>query len=91
MVQLIEHMKLKKECQSVDASISLRRWNKIITRDRGREGLEWERGQRGKIRGSEIKYGGHRREAQRVRRMNKNMQHWWDRGETTRKSQTPEV
>jgi hypothetical protein len=31
-------MKLKKEYQSVDASILLRRRNKIIMRSRGREG-----------------------------------------------------
>jgi hypothetical protein len=38
-LQLTDHMKLnKKEDQSVDASILLRRGNKIITGGRGRKG-----------------------------------------------------
>jgi hypothetical protein len=44
MIKLTDHMKLdKKEDQSVDASILLRRRNKIITGG-GRGGLERERG-----------------------------------------------
>jgi hypothetical protein len=57
MIQLTDHMKLKKkEGPSVDASILPRRKNKIITggrgRDLGRRG--WGRG-RGKYR---VRYGG---------------------------------
>jgi hypothetical protein len=36
MIQLTDHMKLKKEDQSVDASVLLKRGNKIITGVRGR-------------------------------------------------------
>jgi hypothetical protein len=39
MKQLTEHVKLKKEEQRVDASVLLRRGNKIIKESRGREGL----------------------------------------------------
>ena len=35
-------MKLKKEGQSVDASVLIRRGNKIIMAARGREGQTWE-------------------------------------------------
>jgi hypothetical protein len=49
-IQLIDHMKLnKKEDQSVDASILLRRWNKIIMGGRGRD--------LGGKMGSRIRYG----------------------------------
>jgi hypothetical protein len=58
MIQLTDHMKLnKKKDQSVDASIPLRRENKIITGGKGerdlggREEGEWERG------GGRIRYG----------------------------------
>ena len=45
MIPLTDHMKLnKKEDQSVDVSISLRRGNKIMA-DRGREGPGWEKGE----------------------------------------------
>ena len=44
MIQLTDHMKLnKKEGQSVNASMPLRRGNKIITGGRGREGPGWVR------------------------------------------------
>jgi hypothetical protein len=52
MIHLTDHMKLKKEDQPVDASILLRRRNKIITGSRGREGPGRERGGGGK-RGAE--------------------------------------
>ena len=56
MIQLTDHMKLnKKEGQSVDASIPLRRGNKIIMGGRGREGPGWERGQGGE-EGNMIRY-----------------------------------
>jgi len=59
-------MKLKKkEDQSIDASVLLRRGNKIITGDRGREKAGRERG-RGK-RGAGSSVGGKER-YQRVRR-----------------------
>jgi hypothetical protein len=45
MVQLMDHMKLKKmEDQIVDNSILLRRGNKIITGGRGLEGFWKKRG-----------------------------------------------
>jgi hypothetical protein len=44
MIQLTDQMKLlRKEDQSVDASILLRRGKKIITRDRGGKGCGRER------------------------------------------------
>ena len=47
MIQLTNHRKLnKKKAQSVDSSISLRKGNKIITGDSGREGPGWK-GERG--------------------------------------------
>jgi hypothetical protein len=53
-IQLTDHMKLnKKESQSVNASIPLRRRNKIVTGGRGGEGPGWKRGgggKRGRIR-----------------------------------------
>jgi hypothetical protein len=51
-IQLTDHRKLKKEeDQSVDASVLLRRGNKIITEGRGWEGLGRRReGGRGKRR-----------------------------------------
>ena len=57
---LSDHVKLKKEeDQSVDASVLLRRGNKIIMGDRGWEGLGRERGGKegGEKRGSRIRYG----------------------------------
>ena len=51
-------MKLnKKEGPSVDASIPLRRGNKIITGGRGREGPGWEREGGRKKRGNRTRYG----------------------------------
>ena len=44
MIQLSDHMKLnRKEGPSVDASIPLRRGNKIIMGGRGREGPVWDK------------------------------------------------
>jgi hypothetical protein len=67
-------MKLnKKDRQSVDASIPLRRGKKIITGGRGMEDwVRWGRGEREV--GSGI--GRDRREVQGARRMNRNMQQW---------------
>ena len=58
-IQLTDHMKLKnKENQNVDASVLLRRENKIITGGRGWEGLERKRGgERGKRGQGRISYG----------------------------------
>jgi hypothetical protein len=54
IIQLTDHRKLnKKEGSSVDTSNPLRRRNKIIMRDRRREGSGWEgerEGEGGKIR-----------------------------------------
>jgi hypothetical protein len=48
-VQFTDHVKLKKkEDQSVDASVLLRRGNKILTGSIGRKGLGRERGGKGK-------------------------------------------
>jgi hypothetical protein len=53
MRQLTDHRKLKKkEDQSVNASILLRRWNKIIMEGRVRKGTRRERG-----KGSRLRYG----------------------------------
>ena len=58
MIQLTDHMKLKKkEDQSVDASVLLRRGNKIFTGGRGWEGLGRKRGA-GKERGPGSGMGG---------------------------------
>jgi hypothetical protein len=59
MIQLIDHMKHKKKKErSVDASVLLRRENKIITGGRGWEGLERKRGgERGKRGQGRISYG----------------------------------
>ena len=73
MIQLTDHMKLKNtEDKNMDASIQLRRGNKIITGGRGREGLGRERG-RGRKRGTASHLGIVRREVQRVRKLNRNM------------------
>jgi hypothetical protein len=53
--------------------ISFRRGDKIITGDRGREGLRWVWEGGGK-KGDRSRHRGDRREAQRARRMNGNMQ-----------------
>jgi hypothetical protein len=64
-------MELKKEDQRMDSSILHRRENNIITGGRGKEG---ERRGREKKRGSWIRYGRYRREVQRIRKYNRNMQ-----------------
>ena len=46
---------------------------KIITGGRGRKEPRWERG-RGGEKGGRIKYGGDRREAQKARKRNRNVQ-----------------
>ena len=52
MIQLMDHMKLKrKEDQRVDASVLLRRGNKIIKGSRGWEGLGRKRGGGGEKEG----------------------------------------
>jgi hypothetical protein len=45
----------KKEEQNMDASVFLRRWNKILMRDRGWEGLGRKRGA-GWEKGGRIRY-----------------------------------
>jgi hypothetical protein len=52
MIQLTDHMKFKKkEDQSVDVSVLLRGGKKILTGDRGWEGLGRKRGEGGGKRG----------------------------------------
>lgn len=63
----------KKKGPKEDASISLRKGNKIITGGREKEGPGWERGGRGG-EGGKGQVEGDRREAQKTRRMNGNMQ-----------------
>jgi hypothetical protein len=64
-------MKLKrKENQRVDASILLRRGNKIIKGSRGQEGLGRKRRGEGK-RGEESGMGGDGGDEQRVRKLNR--------------------
>ena len=60
----------------MDASISLRRGNKIIMGGKGREGPGWERGGGGEKGGKEeagLGSGRDRRKVQRTKRMNRNM------------------
>jgi hypothetical protein len=73
-VQFTDHVKLKKnKDQSVDASILLRRKNKIITGGRGREGPGREReGGRGR-EVARSSMGSDRREVQKVRKFNRNI------------------
>ena len=57
-IQLTNHMEFKKkEDQSVDASILLRRWNKIITGGSRREGPERERGEKSKKEWDRVRCG----------------------------------
>jgi hypothetical protein len=88
MIQLTDPMKLnKKEGSSVDNSIPLRRRNKIIMGGRRRERTGWGGGS-----GTGSGMGGDRREAQRARRMNSNMQELeWEAGRTSRKSHRPRI
>ena len=68
MILLTDHMKLKRnEDQRVDASVLLRRGNKIIKGSRGWEVLGKREG--GK-RGEELGMGG---DGQRVRKLNRGM------------------
>jgi hypothetical protein len=62
MIQLTDHMKLKKEDQSVDASVLLKRGNKIITGVRGRA-LGRRKEREGK--------GGRTWDVQKVRKLNR--------------------
>jgi hypothetical protein len=70
----MEHMKFKrKKDQGVDASVLLRRGNKIIKGSRGWEGLwEEEKRRRGK-RGEESDMGGDAGDVQRVRKLNRSV------------------
>jgi hypothetical protein len=70
-IQLMDHMKLKrKEDQSVDASVLLRRRNNIIKKSRGWKGLGRKRGRGGEIEQAESGMGGDRDDRQRVRKLN---------------------
>jgi hypothetical protein len=67
MIQPIDHKKFKKkEDPSKDASIPLTRGSKIIIGARRREGPRWKKGG-GRKKGSRIRYGWDRKEAQRGR------------------------
>ena len=71
MIQLTDHMKLKrKEDQRVDASVLLRRGNKIIKGSRGWEGL-WRKRREGGEKGAESGMGGDGGDVQRVRKLNR--------------------
>ena len=60
-IQLMDHMKLKrKEDQRVDASVLLRRGNKIIKGSRGWDGL-------GRVRGGEGGKEGHSKQNVRIK------------------------
>jgi hypothetical protein len=65
-------MKLNKnEGQSVDASIPLRMWNKIMTRGKGKNGSGWDGGGGGEcVAGTGV--GRERKEVQRSRIINRN-------------------
>jgi hypothetical protein len=63
----------KKEGASEEGSIPLRRGTKSSWEAEGGRDLD-EKGERGK--GGRIRDGGDRREAQRARRMNRNMKQW---------------
>ena len=74
MVQLTDYIKLNmKEGPSMDASFPLRRGNKIIMGSRERDECEWGWGG-GRGKGCIIRLCGDRRETQRARRMNGNLQ-----------------
>lgn len=65
----------KKEGPSIDTLNPLERGNKIIMRDREKEGLGWERGGKGKkvcVCGGRQGMGRGRREDQRGRSINRN-------------------
>lgn len=66
-------MQLKKEDQSVDASILHTMGNKIITEGGGREGLGRERGGEEQRVEERIYITRDRREVQRIRKLNRNM------------------
>ena len=66
---------MKKEDQSVYASILLRRGKNIIRRDRSREGFARVREGEGNKEGS-IRIRQERRKVQRIRKMNRNMCSW---------------
>ena len=69
MIQLTDHFKFKKkEDQSVDASVLLRRGNKIITG--GQEGLGRKRGEGKEKKGAGSGVGGDRGDVQRFRKLN---------------------
>lgn len=70
MIQLTDHRKLKrKTVQRMDASVLLRRGNKIIKGSRGWEGLGRKR-RRGGGKGEESGMEGDR-DVQRVRKLNR--------------------
>jgi hypothetical protein len=72
MIQLTDHIK----CQSVDATVLLRRENKIIMGDRGWEGEGRERGGGGGgggKRGTGLHMGRDWREVQRAREFIRNI------------------
>jgi hypothetical protein len=64
-------MKLKKEDQSVAASVLLRKGNTIIMGGRGYEGLRRKRGGEADKRGAGSGVVGNGRDVQRVRKLNR--------------------
>ena len=91
MIQHTNRRKLnKEEDPNMDYSIPLRRGKKIIMGGRRREEPGQERGKREEMGRQNQVWGKDRREAQRARKMNQNMQKWGlgIRG-PSRKSQRP--
>jgi hypothetical protein len=73
-IQLMDHMKLKnKEDQRVDASVLLRRWNKLIRRSNGLEELASKRRREGEKEGKELVFGGDAGDLLRVRNLNRDV------------------
>ena len=92
MIQFTDHMKLKrKEDQRVDASVLLRRGNKIIKGSRGWEGLGRKRRGGGEKR-SRIRYGRRWRRCTEGQEIEQRCVAMGDGelGVATRKSQMPE-
>jgi hypothetical protein len=88
MIQLTDHVKLnKKEGQSMDASIPLRRGNKMIMGSRGRECYGWERG--GERKGEQVQVWEETGEKSRGPEEQIGICGGWGTGVTIRKSQTP--
>ena len=73
-IQRMDHMKLKrKEDQSVDASVLLRRRNNIIKKSRGWKGLGRKRGRGGEKEEARSGKGGNGYDTQKIRNLNRDV------------------